>query len=95
MARTLEAIKTDIQQKTPVLRRMVDGEYIDYSSTEYNTAIDAAAQTTLEAELVVDQEAQDRVTRLAIIGRLRNNTATNDDRNRAILFILRTLRADI
>lgn len=94
MARTLEAIKTDLRQKAPNLQRIEDGEYIQYSDTEYNTAIDAAAQSVLDVELQADQETQERINRLAIVGRLRNNTATNDDRNRAILFILRTLRAD-
>lgn len=95
MARTLQEITTDLRTRYPRLDIQDNDEKKQLVGADYDNAISTMAIETQNIETLVETNDADRTTRLAIIGRLRNNTATNDDRNRAILFILRTLRADI
>jgi hypothetical protein len=48
------------------------------------------AQNAVDAATVTELQAAK-----AIIGRLRNNTATNDDRNKAILWLIKQVRNDV
>lgn len=90
-----ETIETHFRENYPQLKKIVDNVEQSLTSEEYETRITEMTDAELERIAAETQELQQTNTAKAIVNRLRNNTATNDDRNRAILFILRYIRNDL
>jgi hypothetical protein len=101
MARTREEILTDLRVKEPQrFEATLDrNTYPDgrkpYSPDQYESSLQTSADIIFANETAKDQADQDTSNAKLIVGRLRNNTATNDDRNKAILWLIKQVRSDV
>lgn len=88
-------VLAELRAEHPKLRVREGGQDRDLSPEEYEPRLAEMADTIIAQRTAADQETQTVTAARAILNRLRNGTATNDDRNRAILFLLRYVRADL
>ena len=89
------AVLADLRASYPKLKIREGKADRELTPEEYDSRLGEMADAVMEQRTATNQEEQQTTAARAIIARLRNNTATNDDRNRAILFILRYIRSDL
>jgi hypothetical protein len=90
-----DTLITAYRTKYPRLTKRRAKQEIELTAAERETtfatwADNELAQNAIDATAVTELQAAK-----AIIARLRNNTATNDDRNKAILWLIKQVRNDV
>lgn len=97
MARTVDVILTELQNDSRYnqISDLVNGNKVILSPEDRLNRLTQWANDIRNSELTAETITVEENQRRAIASRLQNNTATNDDRNKAILWLIRQLRPDV